>query len=89
MRILALALAFAVTAPAQNTNATIPTARFTSEVDGFLGKEMAAHIADIKSISPPPSRVVGALTVGEFSWGTFMRSAAVNSQLVGADSIAG
>jgi hypothetical protein len=79
-------LALARTAWAQDT---ISTTLFTREVDAFLGTEMTAHIADIKSVSPPQTRVVGALTTGEYSWGTFMRAAAVNSQLLGADSIAG
>src|ERR1700680_4390462 len=78
--------AFATTAWAQDT---ISTTRFTAEVDAFLGKEMTAHIADIKSANPAQTRVVGALTTGEYSWGTFMRSAAVTSELMGADAIAG
>jgi hypothetical protein len=81
-----LILVFASAAFAQDT---ISTTRFTGEVDVFLGKEMTAHIADIKSVNPPQTKVVGALTTGEYSWGTFMRSAAVTSQLMGADTIAG
>jgi hypothetical protein len=85
LRLIAVAV-LATTAWAQDT---ISTTRFTGEVDAFLGKEMTAHIADIKSLDPPQTRVVGALTTGEYSWGTFMRSAAVTSQLMGADTIAG
>jgi hypothetical protein len=29
---------------------------------------VTAHVADIKAFDPPPDRVVGALTTGEFSW---------------------
>src|ERR1700730_14554727 len=81
-----LILALATTAWAEDT---VLTTLFTGEVDAFLGKEMTAHIADIKSVNPPQTRVVGALTTGEYSWGTFMRAAAINSQLLGADSLAG
>lgn len=30
-------------------------------------REVTAHVADIKTLNPPPERVVGALTTGEFS----------------------
>jgi hypothetical protein len=74
----------AFTASAQQT---VSTPQFSAEVSAFIGREMAAHIADIKSL--PQERVVGALTVGEFSWGTFLRSAAVYSELSGQRTIAG
>src|SRR5258708_12508371 len=42
-----------------------------SEVDrqirDFLQKEATAHFADIKTLDPPPARVVRALTTGHFS----------------------
>src|ERR1700739_2584215 len=66
---------------------TVSTRQVTSEIDGFLKAEIAAHIADIKTL--PQTRVVGALTTGEYSCGTFLRSAAVNSQLSGEMKIAG
>jgi len=66
---------------------TISTSQFTAEVDGFLKKEIAAHIVDIATL--PQARVVGALTTGDFSWGTFLRAAAACSQLSGGVNIAG
>src|SRR5712692_10403505 len=64
-----------------------------SEVDrqirDFLQKEVTAHVADIKTLDPPPDRVVGALTTGEFSWGTFMRALAAYSELAKTRTVAG
>jgi hypothetical protein len=64
-----------------------------SEVDrqirDFLQKEVTAHVADIKTLDPPPDRVVGALTTGEFSWGTFMRTLGAYSEFAGSKTIAG
>ena len=83
-----LALSAAI-GSAQNAAQAVNAQRFATEVTTFLGKEMTAHIADIKTLDPPQERVVGALTVGEFSWGTFMRAAAVYSALSGETTIAG
>jgi hypothetical protein len=43
------------------------TATLDQEIRDFLKNEVTAHVADIKSLDPPPDRVVGALTTGEFS----------------------
>ncbi len=77
-----------------NSSATIQpdivkTADLRAEVNAFLAKEVAAHIADIKTLEPPPERVVGALTVGEFSWGTFMRAVAAYADTSGQRELAG
>jgi hypothetical protein len=69
--------------------AMVQTADFRAEVNAFLAKEVAAHIADIKTLDPPPERVVGALTVGEFSWGTFMRAVAAYAETSGQRELAG
>src|SRR5258705_3289285 len=58
------------------------------EIQEFLNREITAHVADIKSLDPPPDRVVGALTIGEFSWGTFMRTLGVYSECFGTRTIA-
>src|SRR5258707_14853039 len=50
---------------------------------------MTAHLADIHQLNPPQSRVVGALTTGEYTWGTFMRALAVYGELSGATTLAG
>jgi hypothetical protein len=68
---------------------SVSTQQFSREVRDFLGREIAAHVADIHSIDPPQERVVGALTTGEFSWGTFMRTLAIYSALSGERRIAG
>ena len=59
------------------------------EVRTFLDREMAAHLADIHQLNPPQTRVVGALTTGEYTWGTFMRALAVYGELSGASMLAG
>jgi hypothetical protein len=78
-------------APAE-TSATvsqIDAADFDRQIRAFLQKEVTAHVADIKTLNPPPERVVGALTTGEFSWGSFMRTLGVYSELFGTRTIAG
>jgi hypothetical protein len=67
----------------------VKTAVLRAQVNDFLGKELAAHLADIKTLDPPPDRVVGALTVGEFSWGTFMRAVAAYADTTGTKELAG
>ncbi|MCM3871234.1 MAG: hypothetical protein ND895_11155 [Pyrinomonadaceae bacterium] len=70
-----------------------PTLLKTADVRGwindFLGKELAAHLGDIKTLEPPPDRVVGALTTGEFSWGTFMRALAAYAETTGQTELTG
>jgi len=68
---------------------TITTATLRDEVNTFLGKELAAHLADIKSLDPPPERVLGVPTTGEFSWGTFMRALAAYAETSGQKELAG
>ena len=68
---------------------TIQTSALKVEVNEFLGKELAAHLTDIKSLDPPPVRVEGALTIGEFSWGTFMRALAAYSDTTGQKELSG
>ena len=55
----------------------------------FLGKELAAHLSAIKSLDPPPERILGVPTTGEFSWGTFMRSLAAYAETTGNRELAG
>ena len=67
----------------------VRTADLDREIRDFLQREISVHVADIKSLDPPPDRVVGALTTGEFSWGTFMRTLGDYSAFVGTNTIAG
>jgi hypothetical protein len=65
------------------------TATLDQDIRTFLKNEVTAHVADIKSLDPPPDRVVGALTTGEFSWGTFMRTLGDYSAFASANTIGG
>ena len=68
---------------------TVTTASLRDEVNTFLGKELAAHLSAIKSLEPPPDRILGVPTTGEFSWGTFMRSLAAYAETTGNRELAG
>jgi hypothetical protein len=68
--------------------ATVETHALDQEIRSFLQRELTAHLAPIRTLDPAPERVNGALTVGEFSWGTFMRSLAAYAQLEGASRLA-
>lgn len=68
---------------------TVTTATLRDEVNTFLGKELAAHLAAIKSLDPPPDRILGVPTTGEYSWGTFMRSLAAYAETTGNRELAG
>lgn len=68
---------------------TITTAALRDEVNDFLGRELAAHLGAIKTLDPPPDRVLGVPTTGEFSWGTFMRSLAAYADTTGKRELAG
>lgn len=74
---------------AQARGNTVSTATFRDEVNTFLGKELAAHLGAIKSLDPPPDRILGVPTTGEFSWGTFMRSLAAYADTTGNRELAG
>jgi len=67
----------------------IKTADLDKEIQDFLGRQASAHVEDIKTLDPPPDRVVGALTTGEFSWGTFMRVLAAYSAFAHTQTVAG
>jgi hypothetical protein len=59
------------------------------QVRSFLEREVTAHVADIRTLDPPPVRIFGALTTGEFSWGTFMRTLGFYSRFFRTKTIAG
>src|SRR5258708_16305469 len=63
--------------------------QFGRDVSEFLGKELSAHLSDIRTPGSPQERVEGALTLGEFSWGTFSRALASYSALTGNRALAG
>src|SRR5215212_3164310 len=68
---------------------TIRAVELRSETEDFLAKEIAAHFADIRSLNPPPDQVFNALTVGEFSWGSYARALAAQADIGGSRTIAG
>jgi hypothetical protein len=73
----------------QPATSQIDVADLNRQIRGFLQREVTAHVTDIKTLDPPPERVVGALTTGEFSWGTFMRTLGAFSEYFGTRTIAG
>lgn len=68
---------------------SVSTAALKSEIRDFTAKEIAAHFADIKTLNPPPDRVMNALTVGDFSWGSYARALAAEADIGGNQTIAG
>jgi hypothetical protein len=66
-----------------------PVSPLRDDVRAFLARELAAHVAAIPTLDPPPDRVHGALTTGEFSWGTFQRAIAAWSAASGDKTLAG
>jgi hypothetical protein len=75
-------------AQAHDDASQIQTSELDRQVRDFLQKEVTAHVADITTLDPPPDRVFGALTTGEFSWGTFMRTLGAYSEFTGTKTIA-
>jgi hypothetical protein len=71
------------------SGAAEPVAPLRDDVRGFLRRELAAHVAAIPTLDPPPDRVHGALTTGEFSWGTFQRAIAAWADTSGEPTLAG
>jgi hypothetical protein len=76
-------------APRTTAGAVFDTAQLRSEVASFLRQELAAHLEAIPGLDPPPDRIYGALTTGEFSWGAFMRGLAAFAELTGERTLAG
>jgi hypothetical protein len=83
-----LGLSCGALAQTQLATSQIDVADLNRQVREFFQREVTAHVADIKTLHPPPDRVVGALTTGEFSWGSFMRALAAYSGLFGTRTIA-
>jgi len=68
---------------------TIQTTVLRSEVRDFFEKEVSAHFGAIKSLNPPPDKVNGSITTGEYTWGSFMRVVAAQSDIGGSRILAG
>ena len=74
---------------ASGSPTVIRTVDLRTEVNDFLDKELAVHLGAINNLKPPPERVLGVPTTGEFSWGTFMRSLASYAETSGKRELAG
>jgi len=88
-RVLLVVAACSALGIAQSKPESVPVDRFSHDLTEFIGRQLEAHVADIKSLSPLPDRVMNALTTGEFSWGAFMRSLASYSVISGKRELAG
>jgi hypothetical protein len=86
---LAVLLAVPSFAQTNSEKSPISTNALKSEVRDFLAKEVAVHFGDIKSLNPPPDKVNGSITTGEYTWGSFMRVVAAQSEIGGSSVIAG
>ena len=91
--LLIVGVVFEVTISAQKkepiSSAPIKVIELKKEVSDFLAREVAVHFGDIKSLSPPPDKVNGSITTGEYTWGSFMRVIAAQSEVSGSRVIAG
>lgn len=67
----------------------IQTSALKADVDLFFDREVAAHFAPIPLEGPLPERVHGAITTGEFSWGTYVRSLAAYAETRGTRLVGG
>jgi hypothetical protein len=65
----------------------VTTRQLDTEITDFLGAEITAHLNDIRSLDPPPEKVVGAGSTGEYTWGTFMRAIGAYAELSGKRSL--
>lgn len=67
----------------------VSTEKFSAEAIGFLEREIAAHVAAVPRTDPPPATVLGVPTVGDFTWGSFMRALTSVTALSGAQTVSG
>jgi hypothetical protein len=73
---------------AAETRPSVSREALATELDTFLGTELGAHLGAIPRLDPPPERVFGALTTGEFTWGSFMRALGEYQKLSGRKQLA-
>ncbi|HEX6974277.1 MAG TPA: hypothetical protein VF147_07745 [Vicinamibacterales bacterium] len=70
-------------------DAVVTTASLKADVDAFFDREIPAHLSQIADGQPLPDRVYGAITTGEFSWGTFVRALAAYAETRGTRQVGG
>lgn len=88
-KITFMAIMLGILTPPLVATPPISTAALNKEISTVAQREIAVHFADIKTFDPPPERVMGALTTGKFSWGSFMRALAAQADFGGNRIIAG
>jgi hypothetical protein len=94
-QLLALSLLLAVTTAGASLQSNPPSASsiereaLGAEVSQFLNRELTAHLSEISSLDPPPKRVQGAGTTGEYTWGTSMRAIAAYAEMSGQRALGG
>ena len=71
------------TPQAPRSSAAVERQTLASEINAFIKAEINAHVAAIKTLDPPPERIYGALTTGEYSWGSFMRALGAYAEMNG------
>jgi hypothetical protein len=59
------------------------------EVSQFLNRELTTHLSEISTLDPPPKRVQGAGTTGQYTWGTSMRAIAAYAEMSGQRALGG
>jgi hypothetical protein len=67
----------------------VATNGLNKEIKDFFAREVAVHFGEIKSLNPPPDKINGSITTGEFTWGSFMRVVAAQSEVSGSSKIGG
>ncbi|MBP9945418.1 MAG: hypothetical protein KBH14_03390 [Vicinamibacteria bacterium] len=83
------ALLSAASTAAQAQTGRIQTSVLKADVDAFFDREVASHFTQIPAEGPLPDRVHGAITTGEYSWGTYVRSLAAYAETRGTTTVAG
>lgn len=82
-------LPFQIFAQTNSGKPTISNKDLNKEIKDFFAREVAVHFGAIKSFTPPPDKVNGSITTGEYTWGSFMRVVAAQSEVSGSSKIAG
>src|SRR2546430_16463942 len=88
--ILFVALAGVSTAAEPSSQPSlVKSDQFTNEVTKFLQRELAAHVAEGKTLDPPQATVLGGGTGGDFTWGSFRRASTGVTALTGENVVGG
>jgi hypothetical protein len=86
---MAAALCAAAPAGARAADDVIKTAALRADVDAFFDREVPAHFSQVPDEGPLPDKVHGAITTGQYSWGTYVRSLAAYAETRRTQKVAG